>query len=128
MVLEDLSKLTGQAKRIGIKLNASKCELTVIGQNFNEIFSRFSNVCPGIKLIAAEDATLLGFTLGTSASPSVLTEKSNIIKELCKTPDLVQRYTAFFLLKNCFSAPKLMYILCTAPTFSAPDIISVINS
>ena len=128
LVHEDLSKLPDQAKKIGLELNASKSELTVIGQNFHEIFLRFSNECPAIKLIAAEDAKLLGSAIGSSALPFILTENGNMIKELCKILDLLPRYTAFLLLKNCFSEPQLMYILCTAPTFCAPDVISQIDS
>jgi hypothetical protein len=92
------------------------------------IFRRFTGVCPGIKLIAPENATLLGSALGVAAIPSEMGDKLELITELCKTLDLLPQHAAFFLLKNCFAAPKLMYLFRTAPTFTAPEILAQIES
>ena len=36
----------------------------------------------------------------------------------------LDRHPAFFLLKNCFSMPKLMYLLQSSPTFQHPDLLA----
>ena len=36
---------------------------------------------------------------------------------------LLNRHPAYFLLKNCFSMPKLMYLLRSSPTFQHPDLL-----
>ena len=37
---------------------------------------------------------------------------------------LIDRHPAYFLLKNCFSMPKLMYLLRSSPTFQHPDLLA----
>ena len=37
---------------------------------------------------------------------------------------LLDRHRAYFLLKNCFSMPKLMYLLRSSNTFRHPDILA----
>ena len=36
----------------------------------------------------------------------------------------LDRHPAYFLLKNCFSMPKLMYLLRSSPTFQHPDLLA----
>ena len=36
----------------------------------------------------------------------------------------LDRHPAFFLLKNCFSMPKPMYLLRSSPTFQHPDLLA----
>ena len=37
---------------------------------------------------------------------------------------LLDKHPAYFLLKNCFSMPKLMYLLRSSPTFQHPDLLA----
>ena len=63
--------------------------------------------------------TLLGALLGRQAMSTVLGK----ISELSSMGDRlswISSHHALFLLKNCFTLPKLLYILRTAPCFAHP--------
>ena len=43
---------------------------------------------------------------------------------MTETLSVLDRHPAYFLLKNCFSMPKLMYLLRSSPTFQHPDLLA----
>jgi hypothetical protein len=128
VVLEDLVTFMEGAKKIGLELNPSKCELIIISDNPGPIHDRFMDICKDIQLIDADKATLLGSALGGTAVHDELHNKGHTITRLCETLKLVPSHAAFFLLKNCFAAPKLMYLFRTAPTFTTSETILEIES
>ena len=50
--------------------------------------------------------------------------KLSIFKAMTEKISLLDRHPAFFLLRNCFSMPKLMYLLRSSPTFQHPDLLA----
>ena len=52
-----------------------------------------------------------------------LEKKLEDLSRLTDKLKLLDNHEAFFLLKNCFSMPKIMYLLRCAPCFMCPDIL-----
>ena len=75
IVLRDLQTFQEQARALGLNLNSTKCELTIIGSNKVSILREFEKACPGISLIDAEDQCLLGAPLGLNALDLKLEKK-----------------------------------------------------
>ena len=69
------------------------------------------------------DLTLLGAPIGVEATPVILRNKVRALKDLCKRLHLLLPHQAFFLLKNAFALPKLMYSLRSGPCFLCDDIL-----
>ena len=49
--------------------------------------------------------------------------KLSIFKGMTEKLSLLDRHLAYFLLKNCFSMQKLMYLLRSSPTSQHPDLL-----
>ena len=79
-------------------------------------FARVREMCPGITLIDAGDQCLLGAPLGLNALDLEL-EKKKVLVGFCDQTLTISAQQAFFLMKNCFAIPKLMYLLRTSPAF-----------
>ena len=123
-VLEDLLLFRRQTEHLGLKLNPAKCELTCFGPNTAEILHAFSAVCPGIQLVPPEECTLLGAALGKTALQQTLSDKLRALDTLCDRCGDLPAHQGFFLLRNCFSIPKLLYVLRTSPAFSETQLLS----
>ena len=124
VVLRDLKTLIEGCSAMGLQLNFRKCELTVFNDNEPErdrITSLFNQICPGISTTAPTDLELLGSALGESATTREITNKSENFKKFSAKLQLLHRHDGFFLLKNCFAMPKLLYFLRTCPVFAAAD-------
>ena len=84
---------------------------------YNSILTQFRKICPKIKIKTKEELLILGSPIGELCRKELLDEK---IKELEKISDVIDKLDAhygFYLLKNCFSMPKLLYFLRTSPCF-----------
>ena len=78
---------------------------------------------PKIKIKTKEELLILGSPFGELCRKKLLDEK---IKELEKISDVIDKLDAhygFYLLKNCFSMPKLPYFLRTSPCFLQKDFL-----
>ncbi|GAV09253.1 hypothetical protein RvY_18824-2 [Ramazzottius varieornatus] len=73
-------------------------------------------LCPGV--IFPETITLFGAPVFPEAIPPVLEEKIRQAELMTTRLEKISAHQALFLLKNCLSPPKLLYILRCSPTFS----------
>lgn len=121
--------LIEKARKIGLeKINPSKCEIFFCnGRVDEEVVSNFQDIAPGIRVINANDLELLG-------SPILEEEfEKFIVKELEKITLLISRlndlqsHYALFLLKTCFTVPKLIYFLKTTPAWRIENIIDSVD-
>ena len=84
---------------------------------YNSILTPFRKICPKIKIKTKEELLILGSPIGELCRKELLDEK---IKELEKISDVIDKLDAhygFYLLKMCFSMPKLLCFLRTSPCF-----------
>ena len=79
-------------------------------------FSIFPKSLPGIKTPKKDELIILGSPLGLNSQADILERKSTNWKKL-------DAHYGFFMLKNCFSMPKLLYFLRTSTGFNNPDLL-----
>ena len=127
VVLRDLKNILKSEQIYGLSLNTEKCELCFLGPTtstqYNSILTQFRKICPKIKIKTKEELLILGSPIGELCRKELLDEK---IRELEKISDVIDKLDAhygFYLLKNCFSMPKLLYFLRTSPCFLQNDFL-----
>jgi hypothetical protein len=77
------------------------------------------SMVPEIKHINTSSALLLGSPIGGDQSvDGVLEAKLQELRRLSERVSLLNAHDALFLLKNCFSIPKLTYTLRSAPCYT----------
>ena len=74
--------------------------------------------------LAKENAILFGSPLTSTAIRPQFQHKLSIFKAMTEKLSILDRYPVYFLLKTCFSMPKLMYLLRNSPSFQHPDLLS----
>ena len=90
---------------IGLEINESKCELI---SNDDNVKQRFRQEAPLVKHTDTSSAILLGSPIGGDESvDDVLTSKLEEFTRLCSSLAHLHSHDALFLLRNCFSVPKL---------------------
>ena len=79
--------------------------------------SEFNSVCPGIIVTPKEELELLGAPLGAVSRKRLLEKKVEDFETMSSNLEKVEPHTALFLLRNCFSIPKVLYYLRTSECF-----------
>ena len=113
-VLADFELIQSEGIHISLQVNAGKCE--VVDLNGCCDLSCFENV----QQVDVTNLILLGAPLGRQAMSSVLGKKISELSSVEDRLSWISSHHAFFLLKNCFTLPKLLYILRTSPCFAHP--------
>ncbi len=101
-VLSDFRKLIDECDRIGLKINASKCELFFCDQPVESVISEFDNISPGIKIIT-DDLELLGAPLTPISTKKFLNKKHIQLRTLLERLDGLKHHIAFYILRHCFA-------------------------
>ena len=123
-VLRDHKKIVEAEKTLGLKIKPTKSEFFFPGDITEKrrltILASFQKLCPGIKTPKKDDLIILGSPLGPKSQADLFEKK---IIELVNANGSVQKLYAHygvFMLKNCFSLPKLLYFLRTSTCFNHP--------
>lgn len=118
VLLRDIAVVKQLGSDLGLCLNEAKCELVTDDVS---VISAVKSVLPNISSIPCSKATLLGAPIGSdSAVSEILRAKLDVLKCLQDRLKILTTHDAFFLLRNCFAIPKLLYILRTSPCFDSP--------
>ena len=124
-VLKDLETVIAEGVKIGLDLNLkNKSELIVFcddAREKNSIIQSFLAVFPHMTITGPTDLVLLGAPIGEKAQETVVQDKLNELSRMCIRLQSLPSHIAFFLLKNCFYIPKLMYIMRTSTVFLKTD-------
>ncbi len=123
LVLADLEAVRAASADLGLFLNPAKCELWVFGGEEQESVDAITALLPGLILRTGKECTLLGATLTPEALPNAFLQKIEEAKRLTARLPNLQSHTALFLLKNCFSIPKLIYILRCSPSWKVQHLL-----
>ena len=105
---------------MGLEVNPGKCELYLVNQCSEECktaLEKFNNLTPGMKLLNKNNLTLLGAPIFPEAIESILKPKLENLVLMVNRLEEIDAHDALFLLRNCFSMPKLTYNLRTSPCF-----------
>ena len=120
---EDYLRILDLVASLGLRVNPEKCKITVLKPDNDEVIQALRVVEPKFKEVKLESLELLGAPLLPSAVEPVLLEKLDDLSRFSENLKLLDYHDAFFLLKNCFSIPRVMYYLRCAPCFLRPDIL-----
>ena len=121
-VCSDFEAIIAAQDSLGLKVNVSKCEFSVLGSDPGPIdFVRdsFSAKFQGAKFVPPKDLRILGTPLFQEALDPEISSRLAAFKTTCSRLELLEHHDALFLLKNVFHIPKLLYLLRTAPCFSS---------
>ena len=108
-------------------LNPSKSELVYLGLD-ETVFLRetqcINSILKNVSFAKKEDVILLVSPFISTAIRPQFQHKISILKAMTEKRSLLDRHPAYFLSKNFFSMPKLMYLLRISPTFQHPDLLA----
>ena len=120
-MLADLQNVISRLTDIGLEIIAGKCELTIPNHaqldDCQLTEAIFTVVLPDIKIVLINDCTLLGAPIFPRLSPKAIIEKHDDLIRMAGRLEQIDPYKAFGLLKNCFTLPKLLYILRASPSY-----------
>ena len=125
-VISDFEKIKKASTTLGLEVNLKKCELVIVDQQSQEntdLLNNFCNENPDIKRIGQEELNLLGAPVMPESIEKVLTSKLESLKLMSKRLELLDAHDAMYLLKNCYSLPKLNYFLRASPCFLKEDLL-----
>ena len=114
----DVANLRRAGKDIGLIINDSKCEL-VHDPNFAHPFSAFQ----GFAHVNPNQVSWLGAPLlqGPALDAS-LAKCCEVLAKAIERLQLLQGHDALILLRSCFSAPKMQFILTGVSCFEHPSL------
>ena len=116
-LLSDLEIVRRVGPSIGLVLNDVKCEIVT---DDISVVSNMKSVMPHIRHIPCCEAVLLGAPVGDlTAVETVLNSKLAVFRLLASRLTSLSAHDALFLLKNCFSLPKLLYSLRCAACYKS---------
>ena len=88
-----------------------------LDQNSQKAISDIKMVAPDIKSVDNKNLLLLGAPILEESIEGVLMDKLDNLKLMVERLKKLDAHDALFLLKSCYSIPKLMYFIRAAPTF-----------
>ena len=86
-------------------------------------FSIFPKTLPGIKTPKKDELIILVSPLGLKSQGDLLEKKINELENVIGIVEKLDAHYSFFMLKNCFSLPKLLYFLRTSTCFNHPALL-----
>ena len=123
-VLKDLKKIVEAEKTLGLKIKPTDCEIFFLGditeKRLLTNLASFQKLCPGIKTPKKDELILLGSPLGPKSPADLLEKKINEMENVNGIVAKLDAHYGFFMLKNCFSLPKLLCLLRTSTCFNHP--------
>ena len=126
-VCDDIKRCSCMFADISLFLNPFKSDLVNLGLD-ETVFLRetqcINSILDNVSFAKKEDVILLGSPLTSTAILPQFQHKLSIFKAMAEKLSLLDRHPAYFLLKNCFSMPKLMYLLRSSPTLQHPDLLA----
>lgn len=116
-LVSDIAIIKTEGEKIGLTLNVNKCELITSDQ---DVVKGIRQSLPSVIHVNPCDAVVLGAPVGGSCVvDAVLSQKLEEFRRLTDRLKQLSAHDAFYLLKNCFSLPKLMYTLRSAPCYNS---------
>ena len=126
-VLADFQKIQEASDTLGLRVNPSKCEVFFTNnadqENNAAALASLQHIAPEIKVTDAENLTLLGAPILREAGEGTFRLKLHNLQLMVERLVHIDAHDAIFLLRHCFSIPKLMYILRCAPYFKLKEVL-----
>ena len=121
-VVKDLQEIQNMLPGLGLELNNSKCEVTILGKISDELriptFQEVQAVLPGVKETPLDRLSLLGSPLNDTGIQTSQETAAETISLLCKRIRGLDPHTALFFLTHYTAAPRLQYLLRSSPMYT----------
>ena len=127
-VYDDLVVLLERLRAIGLEVNGSKCELTILNDSMPEATEAlFRGLLPGVRVVEACDLSLLGAPVDIRGIPGTINEKREALERMTSKLEVLNPHQAFALLKNAFAIPKLEYVLRASPAYLCREELQIFD-
>ena len=124
-VHDDLVVLLERLRAIGLEVNGSKCELTILNDSMPEATEAlFRGLLPGVRVVEACDLSLLRAPVDIQGILGTINEKKEALERMTSKLVVLNPHQAFVLLKNAFAIPKLQYVLRASPAYMCGEELS----
>ena len=121
VVVDDLQRLRTALSAVGLTLNAAKCEVTFLGAPDSAFrdpaIDAVRAALPNVTETELDNLYLLGSPLTDGDIAAAGEAASTIVERLCARLRGLDSHTAVFFLSHHVSAPRLAYLLRSAPAF-----------
>ncbi|XP_055356452.1 uncharacterized protein LOC129601615, partial [Paramacrobiotus metropolitanus] len=125
-VMAAIKRIEERAAKLGLELNFSKCEFfPVVTSDEDESLIRTSLLSswPDMIQLNADNFTLLGAPMTSSACAGFLASRTELLKKFVHRLEKLPAHYSLFLLKNCLSIPKVLYGLRTSRCYEHPQFL-----
>ena len=117
-VAADLAVLAEVLPTIGLELNTKKCEVAFSGPVPSlPLRTSLHTTLPELVETQPNELTLLGSPLTEAALPAATNRAAATIKRMCSRISRLDAHTGLFLLVHFTAAPRLTYLLRSAPLY-----------
>ena len=121
LVAADLAALAAALPGIGLELNTKKCEVVFAGPAPPpQILATLRATLPQLQETQPSDLSLLGSPLTDVALPTATTRAAATIDRMCARIRRLDAHTGLYLLAHYTAAPRLTYLLRSAPLYREP--------
>ena len=119
-VLNDFILLETTAQNLGLEIKRSKCEVIGHTDETRNLFASYNVALPETNPLTV---IFLGSPLSAGQHLDSLLEcKKEELQLLTRRLELMPSHDSLFLLRNVLAAPRLMYLLRTAPCTDSPQL------
>ena len=87
------------------------------------VLASFQKLCPGIKTPKKDELIILDSPLGPKTQVDLLEKKINQLEKVNGIVEKLDAHHGFFMMKNCFNLPMLLYFLRTSTCFIHPALL-----
>ena len=123
-VLHDFKIIVEECSNIGLHINPTKCELYFCSHVEPDVAQCFEEISPGI----TNELTLLGAPITSNSFEKVFNKKCHELRLFFKRLTELDNYQiAYYILRNCLSVPKLIFLLRTTSFWYPSEVITEID-
>ena len=128
-VTNNIQRIKSQLGEKGLQINSRKSEAVLLGtaalSSRSDAISKLQKLLPDVREVQIEELQLLGAPIcDAEARAQLLRSAQMVAKLVSRVQELEEAHQAFFLLKNYICAPRLLYLLRSAPAYRHPAILS----
>lgn len=132
LVTRNIQRITTSLEKLGLKINSTKCEAILLGADVsywrNTAMETLRTVLPDVRETDVHSMQLLGSPICAEQVREQLLSGEQMVSRLVqRVQKLEEAHQAFFLLKNYVSAPRLLYLLRSAPAYQHPSLLARID-
>ena len=118
-VCGDIRRIIPMLSDIGREMNPSKSEFSNVScDNFQSVMLAIESALPGVKASEREDLDIHGTPIYINGSHTGVLKEVEHLSAMFSRQESIDAHTAFFLLWNCLSMPRLLFNLRSSTCYT----------